>query len=56
MRRGVSLDEDPRTAQRLLGAGTWNLVRSDRPPPEDRLARGLPLPEIERVVESLERI
>ena len=55
-RRGVSLDEDTHTTRRLLGEGTWDLVRSDRPPPEDRLARGLPLSEIERVVESLERI
>jgi hypothetical protein len=55
-RRGLSLDEDAHTTRRLLGEGTWDLVRSDRPPPEDRLARGLPLPEIERVVESLERI
>jgi hypothetical protein len=55
-RRAVSLDAEPRSAQRLLGDETWGLVRVDRPPPEDRLARGLSLPEIERVVESLERI
>jgi len=55
-RRGVSLDAEPLAAQRLLGPETWDLVRVDRPPPEDRLARGLPLPAIERVVESLERI
>ena len=55
-RRGVALDDDEGSARRLLGEETWDLVKRDRQPPEDRLARGLPLPELERAVESLERL
>jgi hypothetical protein len=55
-RRGVSLEAAPQHAQALLGDEAWELVRPDRPPPDDRLARGLPINEIRRVVESLERL
>ncbi len=55
-RRGVSLDGDPEGARRFLGDETWELVRRDRPPPEDRLARGLPPSALQRVVDSLEQI
>ena len=55
-RRGVSLDRDPERARTLLGEGTWELVRPDRPAPEDRRARGLPINDLRRVVESLERL
>ncbi len=54
-RRRLSLDRDPAASQRALGDTTWELVRPDRPPPEDRLARGLPISELRSVVESLER-
>ena len=56
IRRGVSLDGEPETARRLLEDETWKLLRDDRPPPEDRHARGLPPDEVRRVVESLERL
>lgn len=55
-RRGISLDGDPQSARRLLGDETWELVRRDRPPPEDRLARGLPPSALQRVVNSLEQM
>ena len=55
-RRRVSLDGEPEAARGAIGEETWKLVRSDRPPPEDRLARGLSLSELDRVVESLERV
>jgi hypothetical protein len=55
-RRHVSLDGDPEKAQEILGAETWDLLRPDRPPPEDRLASGLPVDELRRVVDSLERL
>lgn len=55
-RRGISLDGDPDAARAALGEETWQLVRPDRPPPEDRLARGLGVPELATVVESLERV
>jgi hypothetical protein len=55
-RRRLDLYGQPDTAQSILGSETWELVRADRPSPEDRLARGLPIPDLRRVVESLERI
>ena len=55
-RRGVPLDAAPERARELLGETTWELVRRDRPPPEDRLAPGLPGNDLRRVVESLERL
>jgi hypothetical protein len=55
-RRGVSLDDAPERAHALLGDETWDLVRPDRPPPEDRLARGMPINAVQSVVESLERL
>ena len=55
-RRRVSLDEDPEAARTILGDTTWELVRPDRTPPEDRFARGIPPGELAAVVDSLERI
>jgi hypothetical protein len=55
-RRGISLDDRPDEARALLGAETWNLVRADRLPPEDRLSQGLGPAELELVVDSLERV
>ena len=55
-RRRVLADAHPASARRILGDETWHLVRRDAPPPEDRLGRGLPIAELRRVVESLERI
>lgn len=55
-RRGISLDAEPSAARAVLGHDAWDLVRGDRPPPENRLARGLTQAELAAVVESLERI
>jgi hypothetical protein len=55
-RRGLSLDDEAQRARRALGDETWDLVRRDRLPPDDRLARGMPPDELSRVVESLERL
>lgn len=55
-RRNVSFETEPEAARRVLGDETWDLVRRDRPPPEDRLARGIPPADLRRVVESLERL
>ena len=54
-RRRITLN-DAEHARELVGAETWELVRPDRPAPEDRLAGGVPLPDLERAVASLERI
>lgn len=55
-RRGISLDDDPEAARALLGDETWELVRRDRPAPEDRRAPGIPRAMLERVVVSLEEL
>jgi hypothetical protein len=55
-RRGISLHTDPDAARRVLGDETWELVRGGRPPPEDRLARGIPTADLSRVVDSLEQL
>lgn len=56
VRRGVDLDQEPDLARKALGDEVWDLVRTDRPPPADRLARGIAIPDLDRVVVSLERI
>jgi hypothetical protein len=56
VRRGIALDGDPERARSALGEPTWELVRADRPVPDDRQARGIPISDLHAVVESLERI
>ena len=56
VRRGVDLDREPARARAVLGDETWELVRPDREPPADRLARGLDPEVLVRTVESLEAI
>jgi hypothetical protein len=55
-RRRVSLALDPDGARAILGEHAWELVRPDRPPPEDRLAAGITSRELARVVDALEAI
>jgi hypothetical protein len=54
--RGVRLDTQPERARALLGQDAYELVRPDRPEPEDRGAGGLDLPTLRRVVEALDGI
>jgi hypothetical protein len=55
-RRRIALDAEPDAARAALGDEAYDLVRHDRPAPADRLARGLPVAELERIVDSLERV
>jgi hypothetical protein len=55
-RRRVSPDTQPEESRRILGDEAWQLIRADRPAPEDRLARGLPPDALGRVIDSLEAI
>ena len=55
-RRSIVLDGDPERARSALGEPTWELVRADRPPPDDRQARGIPISDLRAFVESLERL
>jgi hypothetical protein len=55
-RYGIELDQEPGRARELVGAAAWEVVRPDRPPPEDRLATGPPLRELSLVTDELEAI
>lgn len=55
-RRGIQLDSDPAAARSVLGDETWELVRDDRPPPEDRFGPGIDRAALHRVVDSLEAL
>jgi hypothetical protein len=55
-RYGVELDAEAGRARELIGAHAWELVRPDRPAPQDRLGRGPTLAELKLVVEELEAI
>jgi len=55
-RRGIDLDANPDAARRALGVETWELVRGDREPPEDRFGHGLDLARLRTVVDSLEAL
>jgi hypothetical protein len=56
IRPGIDLDREPELAHRALGDDAWDLTRKDRPPPVDRLARGIAISDLDRVVQSLERL
>jgi hypothetical protein len=55
-RRGVELDAQPRAAEALLAPETWELVRPDRPRPDDAFARGLPAARLDAVLDDLEAL
>ena len=55
-RRGDELDAQPRAAQELLAPDTWELVRPDRPRPDDAFARGLAPARLNAVLDDLEAL
>ena len=55
-RRGVDLDAEPLAAQELLAPETWELVRPDRPRPDDAFARGLAPARLNAVLDDLEAL
>jgi hypothetical protein len=55
-RSGVELDAQPRAAQALLAPDTWELVRPDRPRPDDAFARGLAPARLNAVLDDLEAL
>ncbi len=55
-RRGVDLDTDPAAAQAVLTPETWELVRPERPRPEDPFAPGLPPAKLDAVLDDLEAL
>jgi hypothetical protein len=56
MRFGVDLDREHERARELVGANAWELVRPERLPPSDRLARGPAQADLLVVVDELERL
>jgi hypothetical protein len=56
MRFGVDLDREQERARELVGANAWELVRPERLPPSDRLARGPAPADLRVVVDELERL
>ena len=56
LRYGVELDREAARARELVGAQAWELVRPERPLPEDRLAKGPDAEELGAVVDQLEAI
>ena len=52
--KGIDLDRAPERAELVLGPEVWELVRPDRPAPDDRGAPGLPAASLEGVVDELE--
>ena len=55
-RRGAVLDSGSPRVRELLGDELYALTAADREPPADRQAPGLPLADLERTVERLERL
>jgi hypothetical protein len=55
-RRNVDLDREPERARELIGEDAWELVRPDRPPPDDRFARGIPRDELRAIIDRLESV
>jgi hypothetical protein len=53
---GIDLDRDPEAAALAVGPETWELVRGDRPPPDDRHSAGVALADVSAAVERLEQI
>jgi hypothetical protein len=55
-RHGVRLDHDPERACELLGPDLWEIVRPERPRPEDLRAPGLAPEELEQIIARLEEL
>jgi hypothetical protein len=55
-RRGFELDAQPHAARAQLAPETWELVRPDRPRPDDAFARGLAPARLDAVLDDLEAL
>lgn len=55
-RHGIELDLRPEAAEALLGEEAWELLRPDRPEPEDRFAPGVPRERVAAVIERVESL
>ncbi len=55
-RHGLDWEHQPRIVSELLGAEAWDLLRPDRPLPDDRTAPGLEAEALEVAVAAIERL
>jgi hypothetical protein len=53
---GIDLARSPAAARARLGDEAWELLRPDRPAPEDRRARGVPRETVARLIANLEAL
>jgi hypothetical protein len=54
--RGIELDRRPELARAALGEEAWELLRPDRPEPEDRFAPGVPRESVTALIERVESL
>jgi hypothetical protein len=55
-RHGIDLESQPEQARAVLPADLWDAVRPGREPPEDRLAPGPSLAQLDALVSEIERM
>jgi hypothetical protein len=55
-RHGIELERRPNAARALLGDDVWELLRPDRPAPEDRHGAGVPRDQIAAAIEAVEAL
>jgi len=55
-RHGFELERRPEAARALLGDDVWDLLRPDRPPPENRHGPGVPRKRVVAVIERVESL
>ena len=55
-RYGFDLEHRPEAARALLGEDVWDLVRPDRPEPEDRHGPGIPRHRVVAAIDRLESL
>jgi len=53
---GIDLERRPEAARLVLGEDAWELLRPDRPVPDDRDGPGVPLKRVGGVIDTLERL
>jgi hypothetical protein len=56
VRLGFDLHLAPARARAALGDEVWELLRPDRPAPEDRHGPGAPMRKVEHCIDTLERL
>jgi hypothetical protein len=55
-RHGIELERRPEAARALLGEDVWELLRPDRPEPENRHAPGVPQERLAAVIDRVESL